>query len=43
MNFVVVEDAEALAARAADFLVEKLRAKPQLLLCAATGETPTRA
>jgi galactosamine-6-phosphate isomerase len=42
MGVEVLGDAEAVAARAADLIIEAVRAQPHLVLCAATGSTPTR-
>jgi galactosamine-6-phosphate isomerase len=40
---IVCADAEEMSRRAAERVAEALRAAPSLLLCAATGSTPTRA
>lgn len=40
---IVLTDHEAVSQRAADWLVERLRARPSSLLCLATGATPMRA
>src|SRR3954449_13104552 len=39
----VVADADAVGRAGADLVIAKLRAKPKLLLCTATGASPTRA
>jgi len=41
MNFVVEPDPHSLSARAAEVILAAARANPRLLLCAATGSTPT--
>lgn len=40
---IVLTDHEAVSQRAADWLVERLHARPSSLLCLATGATPMRA
>lgn len=42
MRITVFEDHEALSRAAAALIRERVARKPDLLLCAATGETPTR-
>jgi galactosamine-6-phosphate isomerase len=42
IRFEVAEDTEELGVRAAEFLAAEFRRRPELLLCAATGDTPTR-
>ena len=41
MTIKVLKDKEELAEKAASFLAKKVQQKPNLLLCAATGNTPT--
>jgi galactosamine-6-phosphate isomerase len=41
--FYVQHDDEEMGLRAAKYLHQRVRARPDLLLCAATGSTPTRA
>ena len=41
-ELLVAENYEAMSGLAADEIAEELQAKPDLLLCAATGSTPTR-
>jgi galactosamine-6-phosphate isomerase len=42
MKLVISETPEAVAQKAAALILDELRAKPGLLLCAPTGSTPTR-
>lgn len=41
MQLIITDNYESLSARAADFIAEDLRRCPDLLLCAASGSTPT--
>ena len=43
MRFIVLADREALSRRAAALVFEAARARPDLLICLASGETPTGA
>ncbi len=43
MRIVVAEDYEDMSRQAAELVVDDLRRSPSLLLCAATGSSPTRA
>lgn len=42
MQYEIHREYEEMSRRAADVIVEEVRRKPDLLLCAATGATPTR-
>jgi len=43
LHTIVDADYEAMSRRAADFIVEQIRSKPDLLMCVATGSSPKRA
>jgi galactosamine-6-phosphate isomerase len=43
LRFIVCDGREALARRAAAAVLDAIRARPDLLLCATSGSTPTRA
>ena len=41
MNIKVLKDSSEIRDAASDLIVQEINLKPNLLLCAATGETPT--
>src|SRR5688500_17375062 len=41
VNYIIADDYEDLSRRAANAILVEVRRKPNLLLCAATGATPT--
>ena len=43
LTLEVAKDCEAMSRRAAELILTELTRKPDLLLCASAGETPTRA